>query len=173
LKIRAIGGVGCTKAQRDERRQPTNTANRKAKRAADRALRPAKVIASESKPWLALGLGRSSYYAMLKRQASELGQNLSAVSCPVLTTDNICPNGPMGASPQGDLTRSAVAGGLVLNPAITAAFLSELSAAADLALYPAIETVETKRDSTVVGRLGRNWIQERQESLRSSTFGDS
>jgi hypothetical protein len=152
LKIRSIGGIGCTKAQRADRRKATNTTDHKVKRAADRARRPAKINASKTKPWLALGMKRSSYYAMLKRQASELGQNLSAVSL-LYVADNICPSTPTGALPTG----KSAAADVVLNAA----------AASNAAVVESQSVVavmdQTKRDSAVAGRLGMNWIRKGQK----------
>jgi hypothetical protein len=64
LKIRSIGCVGWTAAERKARSEAKEAANQKAKRAAVRAARPAS--ATETKPWIAHGMGRSTYYAKIK-----------------------------------------------------------------------------------------------------------
>jgi hypothetical protein len=142
LKIRSIGGVGCTKAQRVERRNGKKSAKRKAKRAAIRNLRP--VSATAAKPWINLGMSRSSWYANGKPLALDSGQNVTPNKLSLNAGGQVLSKQSQGASPQGDLTRSACGG----------------HAAAALSQSPAIDIAETKRDSTVVGRLGRNWIKK-------------
>jgi hypothetical protein len=78
LKLWSIGAVDCTKAQRIERRKKKKAGKRKAKRATLRALRPAPV--AETKPWLALGMSRSSWFARGKPTPPDAGLNMAPVS---------------------------------------------------------------------------------------------
>jgi hypothetical protein len=103
LKIRTIGAVDCNKAQRIERRKGNKLAKRKAKRAAIRAGRP--VAASNAKPWIGLGMSRSSWYAKGKPQVLDSGQKLTPNKLTISAGGQVLSKQPTGASPSGDLTR--------------------------------------------------------------------
>jgi hypothetical protein len=121
LKIRSIGGIGCTKAQRADRRNGKKAVKLKAKRAAKRALRP--VSASAAKPWIDVGMSRSSWYANGKPLALDAGQNVTPNKLSLSAGGQVLSKQSQGAA-RSALTRSACGGhaaaDLIQSPAVIA-----------------------------------------------------
>jgi hypothetical protein len=139
LKIKSIGGIGCNKSQRDDRRKANKIAARKITRAADRNRRP--VAASKAKPWQALGMSRSSWYANGKPQLLDAGQNLTPNKLTISAGRQLLSRQCAGASAQ-----AGSAADVVPNPA--SATVSTVR----------VERV-TKRDSAFAGHSGLHWIE--------------
>jgi hypothetical protein len=146
LGITTIAPIDYSKAKRAKRTKLGDAAYQTARRAKAGATSHT-LSAARTKPWEVLGISERTYYR--KKANGSFGSDSSAPDRKDASDESL----PQSAWPSG---QSAPAG-LVLSPAITAGFLSELSAAAALEQYPAIET---KRDSTVVGRLGLHWIKK-------------
>ena len=98
--------------------------------------------AERLKPWLDLGISKATWNRRRKlaREAREADSGTAAF---LFREDKSASLAVQGASPQGDLTRSAGGG----------------HAAAALSQRPAIEIDQTKRDSAFAGRLGLHVIK--------------
>jgi hypothetical protein len=90
LNTTTIGAVDCPKAQRIERRKKKKAAKLKAKRAALRALRPAPV--ARTKPWLALGMSRASWYAHGKPTPPDAWTKPDTQHAVAMLGVNFCPD---------------------------------------------------------------------------------
>jgi hypothetical protein len=148
LGITTIGAVDFGKGKRTSRRKKRNTASKRARRAATGA-KPHAASVERTKPWITLGISRRTYYR--KQANGTVGTETGTAARIYMGKKNQCHT--EGASPQGE---SAAVAGLVLNPAITAAFLSELGAAA-----------ETGRDSADAGRLCFRWRKKGKNPFES------
>jgi hypothetical protein len=78
LKAWHLSAVDSTKEQLDKSRRQRQVAKRREQRAETRALRPAP--ASKTKPWVALGMSRASWYAHGKPTPPDAGLNLTPIS---------------------------------------------------------------------------------------------
>jgi hypothetical protein len=88
LKIRTIGAVDCTKAQRKARRRRKRIAADRARRAAAGA-RPHAQSAENLMPWIAAGISRASYYRRQRAQKIAAGETAETETRPVPLTSHV------------------------------------------------------------------------------------
>jgi hypothetical protein len=142
LDITTIGATDFGKAKRTKRRTKRNTASKRACRAAAGA-KPHAMSAERMKPWLDLGISKATWNRR-RKLAREAGEADSGTAAFLFHGDESGSPADQGASPQGDLTRSACGD----------------QAAAAFSQSVALETVHTKRDSAFAGRLCLHWIKK-------------